>query len=68
MPYADGHKWAQDRGCLFFEASADTAEGVEEPFLAIVRRVLESGAHAPQTRGVNVDVQQPAPTAGGCRC
>ena len=71
IPYQEGHKWAQEQDCPFFEASAVNAEGVEDAFKALLRKVLavQNSANASEPEGVNLGGQQPSSKpASGCRC
>ena len=69
LSYQQGHKWAQEQDCPFFEASAVSAEGVEDAFKALLRKVLADQGSATEPEGVNLGGQQPSSKpAGGCWC
>ncbi|KIP02012.1 hypothetical protein PHLGIDRAFT_20547 [Phlebiopsis gigantea 11061_1 CR5-6] len=66
ISYQQGHRYAQEQDCPFFEASAATTAGVEDAFQALLKKVAQNTDVPPQPESIPLNIPQP-PT-GGCRC
>jgi len=76
VPYQEGHRFAQLHDCLFFEASAISGEGVEQPFTELIRKAIatKKTTYPPRRRASRaqpVQLNKPLPMpnkAPGCQC
>ncbi|EKM51167.1 uncharacterized protein PHACADRAFT_263171 [Phanerochaete carnosa HHB-10118-sp] len=76
VPYQEGHRFAQLHDSLFFETSAVSGEGVEEPFTELIRKAIatKKTVYPPRRRAsraqpqVRLSMPSPAPSKASKCC